>query len=91
MSADMGFNTYELQDVPGRNGIRIHPANVFDELEGCIALGLGVTLFQANSIRAGIPAVARHGVASSDAAIHKFESIYRDKNGEQVPFLLIVT
>ncbi len=31
--------TYELQDVPGRSGIRIHSANFFYSLLGCIALG----------------------------------------------------
>ena len=31
--------TYELQDIPDRAGIRIHSANYFTELRGCIALG----------------------------------------------------
>ncbi len=31
--------TYEVQDVPGRTGIRIHPANYFFQLNGCVALG----------------------------------------------------
>jgi len=31
--------TYEIQGVPGRSGIRIHPANYFYQLNGCIALG----------------------------------------------------
>jgi hypothetical protein len=30
---------WEVENVPGREGIRIHPANRFGELEGCIALG----------------------------------------------------
>lgn len=30
-----------LLNVPGREGIRIHPANVQRELDGCIAVGLG--------------------------------------------------
>ena len=29
-----------LLNVPGREGIRIHPANVQIELDGCIAVGL---------------------------------------------------
>lgn len=33
------FRTYEVQDVPDREGIRIHTANLFSELLGCIALG----------------------------------------------------
>ena len=28
-----------MQDVPGRDGIRIHAANHADQLEGCIAVG----------------------------------------------------
>lgn len=31
--------TYEIQNVTGRSGIRIHPANFFFSLQGCIALG----------------------------------------------------
>lgn len=31
--------TYEVLDVPGRSGIRIHSANYFYELLGCIAFG----------------------------------------------------
>lgn len=31
--------TYQLQNVPGRAGIRIHVANYYFDLEGCIGLG----------------------------------------------------
>jgi hypothetical protein len=31
--------TYEVFGVPGRKGIRIHAANYFHQLQGCIALG----------------------------------------------------
>lgn len=31
--------TYEVLNVPGRSGIRIHSANYFFQLLGCIALG----------------------------------------------------
>lgn len=31
--------TYEVMDVPGRAGIRIHSANYFTQLKGCAALG----------------------------------------------------
>lgn len=34
--------TYEIQDVPGRSGIRIHVANHYYQLNGCIALGKGL-------------------------------------------------
>ena len=33
--------TYELQNVPYRSGIRLHSANYFYQLKGCIALGDG--------------------------------------------------
>lgn len=36
---------YELQDVPGRTSIRIHPANYVHQLNGCIALGTELKLF----------------------------------------------
>lgn len=31
--------TYEITNVPGRSGIRIHSANYFYQLLGCVALG----------------------------------------------------
>lgn len=31
--------TYEIQNVPNRGGIRIHSANYFFELLGCVAVG----------------------------------------------------
>lgn len=35
----MNISAYELQDVNGRSGIFIHPANLVSQLEGCIAIG----------------------------------------------------
>ena len=43
-----------IQDVPGRDGIRIHAANMPEQLEGCIAVGY---------VRDG------DGIASSRAAL----------------------
>jgi len=34
--------TYEIMGVPGRAGIRIHSANYYSQLNGCIALGSAV-------------------------------------------------
>lgn len=34
--------TYEVQNVPGRSGIRLHPSNFYNELKGCVALGNNV-------------------------------------------------
>lgn len=31
--------TFEVMDVPGRDLIRVHPANWYDELEGCLSTG----------------------------------------------------
>lgn len=31
--------TYQVMDVPNRSGIRVHSANFYSQLEGCIALG----------------------------------------------------
>ncbi len=34
-------HTYELLNVPGRSGIRIHSSNLYSQLMGCVALGRG--------------------------------------------------
>lgn len=34
--------TYEIQNVPNRSGIRIHSANYYNDLSGCVALGSGL-------------------------------------------------
>lgn len=36
-------NLWEVLNVPGRSGIRIHAANYASQLEGCIALGMYAT------------------------------------------------
>ena len=33
------LKTYEIINVPGRAGVRIHAANYFTQLRGCIAIG----------------------------------------------------
>lgn len=42
LSNRLGIYTYQVIDVPFRTGIRIHSANRYDQLRGCIALGSGV-------------------------------------------------
>lgn len=39
LSYRMNTMTYEVTQVPNRSGIRIHSANYFSQLLGCIALG----------------------------------------------------
>lgn len=39
-SKRFGRKLYEVMNVPGRSGIRIHAANWAHELQGCIALGI---------------------------------------------------
>lgn len=39
MSPSFGKKTYEIFDVSGRAGIRIHSANLAVQLRGCVALG----------------------------------------------------
>lgn len=34
------YETFEVLEVPGRSRILIHPANVEEDLEGCIGVGL---------------------------------------------------
>jgi len=39
VNAGVDVYTYELMDVQDRGGIRIHSANYYTQLKGCIALG----------------------------------------------------
>lgn len=64
--------TYEILNVPGRTGIRIHPANFMGdktkglqcELDGCIALGMERGVIE-----------GQDAVVSSKTAIDKFEEL----------------
>lgn len=40
---------WEVQNVPGRTYIMIHPANTIDDLEGCIAPGLSTGVLPDNN------------------------------------------
>lgn len=57
-------DTYEIQGVPNRAGIRIHSANFFKQLLGCCALGYKQTDLNTD----GIP-----DLADSRNAVHDFE------------------
>lgn len=55
--------TYEVLNVPGRAGIRIHSGNFPKQFLGCIGLGLSVGVMD-----------GQRGVFSSQTAIRQFEA-----------------
>lgn len=63
------YKTLQLMDVPGRTGIRIHPANRHYDISGCIGLGLYNTLEE-------IP----NQIFYSRAATETIESLVNEKN-----------
>lgn len=71
---------YLVDGVPGRAGIRIHPANIYSQLNGCIALGetLGVMGTKINGQPTRVQAILR-----SAPAVREFETLMDGK-----PFLL---
>ncbi len=89
-SAKHSCNLYHLQDVPGRDVIEIHPANVYQQLLGCIALGTDFALFKRDSIRPGCPDRDMVGVTNSKTCEAQFEKDMRDKDGKQENFELEV-
>jgi hypothetical protein len=76
---------YELQAVPGRTAILIHPANVWQQLLGCITLGEAHAWFEPGVLPHGLPDVRTLGVAGSVATVHAFEALMQLK-----PFTLII-
>ena len=85
------MNLYHLQDVPGREAIEIHSANIQSQLQGCISLGFSIAVFTANSIKQGIPQINTKGVTSSMETMVRMETDMRDtKTGEQLPFALTI-
>lgn len=68
--------TYEVQNVPKRSGIRIHSANYYYELKGCIALGDSL---------ADLNHDGRLDVLNSRITIKKFEDLMGRK-----PFKLLI-
>lgn len=78
MSIEHGvdFFTYEVQDVPDRAGIRIHSANFFKQLLGCIALG---------DAHKDVNADGELDVIHSGATVAKFNEIMNKED-----FLLVI-
>lgn len=58
---DEAKNVYQYKTDKGRWGILIHPANIEDELEGCIALGMRLSVFR-----------GKWSIANSGKAVSKF-------------------
>ncbi len=83
LSPRLGKFTYEVLNVPGRSGIRIHSANFVGdvskgfkkELSGCIALGLSIG-----------PLENQQAVLASRDAIAKFNEVMAGK-----PFELTIS
>lgn len=65
--------TYEITNVKGRRGIRIHSANYVRQLLGCIALG---------SIHKDLDADGQLDVVHSGETIKKFESLMNKEDFE---------
>jgi hypothetical protein len=63
--------TYELVNVKGRTGIRIHSANYYFQLEGCIALGSALKDLNAD---------ARLDLIHSGETVKQFEALMQGKN-----------
>ncbi len=85
-----GKNLYQVQNVDARSGIEIHPANLEEQLLGCVALGEAIETFAAGSITAGFPAMISHGITNSITAISKMEADFRDAQGNQEDFVLVI-
>lgn len=96
-----GRPCYHVDDVPGRFGIEIHPANLMGDkevgfskqVEGCIALGVSIGLFQeGEQIGHVLPPLSRcqRGMTLSKQATAAFEEAMRDSNGQQENFELTI-
>lgn len=57
-SPAFNMNLYELKGVPGRSEIKIHVANYFSQLNGCIAVGQGYAMINKD----GVPDLTSSGV-----------------------------
>lgn len=85
---------YKLEDKHGRTVVEIHSANVFEQLEGCLAPGILKAKFDKDSLhppkdgKPGVPSRDMVGVTSSGPALKALEKDMQDSNGKQMPFYL---
>jgi len=59
-------STYQLLNVPGRAGIRIHSASYFSDLRGCVSFGY---------IKSDLNGDGVEDLAQSRLAVHDFEKL----------------
>jgi len=85
-----GKNLYHLQNVPNRDVIELHSANVSYQLLGCACFGDSVQTFAANSIAPGMPPADCQGVTNSVKTLFALEKDMQDANGNQVNFTLMI-
>ena len=85
-----GRPLYHALGVPGREEIEIHAANVFEQLLGCIAVGLDHAKFLAGSIHPGVPTVDMVGVTHSGPMLDQLHQDMKDAVGNQQDFWLTV-
>ena len=64
-------STYEVMNVPGRAGIRIHPANYSSDLHGCIALGSSFKDLNMDGL---------NDVIHSGDTVKQFEALMQEKS-----------
>ncbi len=91
-----GCNLYHLINIPNRNAVEIHAANVagdvdkdlFSQLLGCIAPGLGTAVFEPGSIPGLLK--PQQGITASKDALAQFEAAFRDSNGNQLAGTLTI-
>lgn len=84
-------NVYHIYGVPGRDHILIHAANVYEQLEGCLAPGLTTAIFTKDSLHAGMPSRPMHGVTNSGSTLNAFHVAMQDDAGRQEPFWLEIS
>ena len=71
-SPHLNIDTYEIDGVPGRDAVLIHPANTEEDLLGCIGVGLSLGVVEVKAdLESGMPA-KKLAVTQSQAAFKKF-------------------